>query len=206
MKKIVAMGLLAILFLGKMNADTIYADVLNEPKQEEVSGWTEEEIRADFAKKYFEGENYIKESIPNNVLDLMKEHLYITEEERREVAERIENLEIIEGVLYSLEVGNVSIFFSINEQNKLLKTLLYTDDVEYSLANMENEQVTVFSPMGVKNVRYLLQHELDEFKEDVRNHVIPEAATYSLEYMRTYLEGKHAGERNKLLCEYKSNK
>lgn len=194
MKKIVAMGLLVILLFGKISVGTIYADTLDESQQGEIANWTDEEIKADFMKKYFEEVNYIKEAIPSKALNLMKEYLYITEEERREVAKIIGSSEITEGVLYSLMEGEVAISFSLNGQNKILKTLLYTDNEEYSLVNTENEQVTVFSAMGVKNVRCLLQHELDEFKKDVRDLLVPDEEMYSLEYMRTYLESKHAEE------------
>lgn len=76
----------------------------------------------------------------------------------------------------------------MGEGNALIKTLYYEEaGEEFYLMNIENEKVCVTTPSGTEVIECLLQVELDEFNEDVRNGKVPYKNVYSIEYIENYL-------------------
>lgn len=59
--------------------------------QEEVeTEWTKEKLEADFIEKYMMEEGSVKDSLPEEAADKMKRYLYITEEDRELVLDKME--------------------------------------------------------------------------------------------------------------------
>lgn len=146
-EKIVAMILLGGMLLGEYNPVISHAETMMTESQDESITWTESEIEKDFVEKYIGEGSYINEKFIKSMCDVAQQNLYITEDEREKVMERIEELETTEGVLYSVEEDGVLITFCLDEENSILKTLSYEGQEEgYFLVNKENEQVTAFTP------------------------------------------------------------
>ena len=169
MRKFFAFLLIGVIFLINTKVEVVRA----ETNFAESNGkeWTDDEIKEDFIVKYFLEDDFIYHNVPTCMYSFLNEHLYISQEEKKEV----EGLQIGEESV--TETDGFYIEIGKNDDGMIRKRIVYNDNGELSkVENIQNEEVLVYLPGVVMKRSHLLEHELSVLRDKLKDKqmIMPE--------------------------------
>lgn len=181
MRRSLAMVLLMGVLLTPMQSTNVVVAGVDIESAMQINCWTDIDRKADFNQKYLNEGGFVEENLSDNGIELLKEYLYITEEERKDVIES--------GNMFTNSVNvNLNIELDIDDSGKVIKTIVYYENGnEYFFENIENQQVKICTPSRTRILKYLLDEEIAAFESERKLEKISTNQDYSIESIREYL-------------------
>ena len=121
MRRSLAMVLLMGVLLTPMQSTNVVVAGVDIESAMQINCWTDIDRKADFNQKYLNEGGFVEENLSDNGIELLKEYLYITEEERKDVIES--------GNMFTNSVNvNLNIELDIDDSGKVIKTIVYYEN------------------------------------------------------------------------------